>query len=189
LQIESSCRKKSSAFGQQLLHAQRFPAKERIERVQHWRLKQERHALNVLVHQANLVGGQKQQGAAVQRSQIDLVKQAFERIRTLVDLRRQCVEHFFHLLAVVAAHDDDHVIVVAEFLHVLPPALEVFLIAADKIVALGEAGKIAASVESASCAREQNRGEDEPRLAADDADDAGQRAREQTCRFPGFRIH
>ena len=94
----------------------------------------------------------------------------------LLDFARQFVEDVLHLRAVVAVQDDDHVIVGAEFVGVLPPALEIIFFAADKIVALGEAGEVLEGVNSASGAREHDADEDKPRMSADESDHGGQRA-------------
>ena len=62
----------------------------------------------------NLLGGQIQQSSVAQSLQLDLIKEAVEKVRLLLDCRRQCFEALPHPLLVGALNDNDDVVIITE---------------------------------------------------------------------------
>src|SRR5262249_2347588 len=136
-----------------------------------------------------LLRRQEQQSAVAKRAQVHLVEQAIEVLGLLLDVARELLEGLFHTSAVLALHDDDHVIVVAELVDILLPALKTGLVGTDEIVALGfefERGEVGVESQAAGDEREA---EDEPGVAGAPARDAAEQARNQPGLFVAFRAH
>ena len=68
------------------------------------------------------------------------------------------------------------------------PAFEIFLLVADKIVAMGQIGEIVPGVPAADGAGQQSRAKDDPGVSANDADCPRQKARQQAGLFRLFRF-
>src|SRR5207253_7042518 len=153
------------------------------------RLEEKRHLLHVRLDFANLLGRQKQQGAIPQRPQVHLVEQAIEVFRLLFDLGGELLQRLFHAGAVLALDDHHHVVIVAELINVLLPALKARLVGTDQVVALSlelEGGEIGVQGEGT---RDKGDGEDERGSAGAGGGDAAEQARNQPGLFVAFRAH
>ena len=100
------------------------------------KLQQQRHAFEIVLNLLDLLDRQIEQSAVLQQAQIDLVKEAIEESRLVLNSLRQEVERLFHTFTVRALDNDDNVVIVAELGQVFTPALVVILVRTDEIAAL-----------------------------------------------------
>ena len=100
-------------------------------------LKQRPHPGQVVLDRLDLLRRQEQQRPRPQVPQVHLVEQAVEDGPACRGRRRPGIPAPPHPGAVVALDDDDHVVVVAEFGEVCPPALLIVLVRVDQVAALG----------------------------------------------------
>src|SRR5205085_894442 len=111
--------------------------------------------------------------------------EAVEALRPGLRRGGQAVEGLGHAGAVAALDDHDDVVVVAELGEVLLPALLVVLARANEVAALGVVFESGGGGVGGQRAEEEAGGQDEPGVATDDPQQAGQEAK-----YPGrlFRM-
>ena len=99
-------------------------------------LEQLPHVLQMMLNRLNFRGGQEDQCPVAQRTQIHFIEEAVEQLRLSLHARGQRFQRLLHARTIRALDDDDDVFVLAKLSEVIAPALLIFLVRADKILAL-----------------------------------------------------
>jgi hypothetical protein len=166
-----------------LVQRQPPPARERIDQADHRRLEQERHGTQMLGDRPHLVGRQEEQGPVAERPKVDLVVEPIEPVRLGRDLGGELLEHRLHLGAIGPLDSDDEIVIGAELLDELLPALVVILRLADEIVAVGQVREAVVRVGDGEDAAQDDAGDDQPGVSAAEARERDQRPGEEAFGF------
>ncbi len=129
-------------------------------------VEEQTHVHEVALDRLDLLQRQEQQGAVAQRAQIDLVKQAIEEVGMGPDALGDGLEGLFHPRPALAANHDHDIVIVAELIEILLPALLVVLFRADQVVALGVILQTGAGGINRQATEAKRNEQDEQRIAA-----------------------